>query len=179
MIGRTFRGLMAATVLVAAVSTAAEAQMSSSPRFGIKAGVAMPLGDFGDVAGLGIHAGAHVGMPLGTGNWGLRFDADYGRYAGEGIIDNVSQLGGVANVILNVQTESAWKPYLLAGLGYYNTKVEAGGGSVDDSNMAFNVGAGYNFTMGSSNLFTELRFLSIQTDGDALNAFPIVIGLRF
>lgn len=178
MIGRTFRGLVAATVLVAAVSTVAEAQ-SSTPRFGIKAGVALPMGDFGDAAGLGIHAGAHLGMPLGTGNWGLRFDADYGRYDGEGGIDNISLLGGIANVMLNVQTESAWKPYLLAGLGYYNVKVETALGDGDDSNLAFNVGAGYNFTMGSANMFTELRFLSIQTEGSSTNTLPIVIGLRF
>lgn len=176
MIARTFRGLMAATVLVAAVSTAAEAQMSSTPRFGVKAGVALPMGDFGDVAGLGIHAGAHLGMPLGTsGMWGFRVDVDYGTYGGEDPFDDSSLLGGVANIMMNVQTESAWKPYLFAGLGYYNYDISG----FDDSDLAFNVGAGYNFTMGAGNWFTELRFLSIQTDGDAINTLPIVIGLRF
>jgi opacity protein-like surface antigen len=176
MIGRTIRGLVAATVLVAAVSSAAEAQETTSPRFGVKAGVAMPMGDFGDVAGLGIHAGAHLGMALGTsGMWGLRFDVDYGTYGGEDPFDDSSLLGGTANIILNVTTESAWKPYIIGGLGYYNYDISG----FDDSDMAFQVGAGFNFTMGAGNWFTELRFLSVQTEGDAINTLPIVIGLRF
>lgn len=178
MIGLTLRSLATATVLVAAVSTAAEAQMESPMRFGVKAGIALPMGDFSDGAGLGFHVGGHLGMPL-SGMFGLRFDADYGRYAGEGFVDNVTLLGGVANLMMNIETESAFKPYLLAGLGYYNVKVEAFGLQGDESDLAFNVGAGYNFTLGNSNMFTELRFLSIQTEGTSLNTLPIVIGLRF
>jgi hypothetical protein len=41
------------------------------------------------------------------------------------------------------------------------------------------VGVGYDFKLGNSNLFTELRFLSIQSEGSATNTLPIVIGLRF
>ncbi len=176
MIGRTVRGLVAATVLVAAVSSAAEAQMSSTPRFGVNAGVAMATGDVGDAVGLGIHAGAHFGMPFGTSAmWGWRANFDYGMYGGEDGGNDLTIMGGVANVIMNVQTESAWKPYLLAGIGFYNWDAEV----VDDSEMAFNIGAGYNFTMGSANWFAEIRYLSIQTDPDAINTIPIVIGLRF
>lgn len=181
MIQRSLRGLLAATVLVAAVSTAAEAQSSSAQRIGISAGVALPMGDFGDAAGLGIHAGAHLLAPLGT-TLKLRFNVDFGRYNGEDGtgIDNVTLLGGVANVILPINTTSGLKPYLLGGIGYYNVKANiVGGGSADDSNLAFNFGAGYDFMMGNSNLFTEIRFLSIQTEGSSTTTLPIVIGLRF
>ncbi len=182
MIQRSLRGLVAATVLVAAVSSAAEAQASSAQRFGINAGVALPMGDFGDGAGLGIHAGAHLEMPLGT-TLKLRFNLDYGRYGGEDgtIVDNVTLLGGVANIIVPITTSSALKPYILGGIGYYNGKVEFNDGtpSGDSSELAFNFGAGYDFKMGNSNLFTEIRFLSIQTEGSATNTLPIVIGLRF
>jgi hypothetical protein len=176
MIGRTVRGLVAATVLVAGVASVSEAQVSTTPKFGINAGVALPMGDFGDVAGLGIHAGAHLGMGLGTsGMWALRFAVDYGNYSGEDPFDNSTLLGGMANIVMNINTESAWKPYLIGGLGYYNYDISG----FDDSDLAFQIGAGYNFMMGNSNLFTEVRFVSIQTDGDALNTLPIVIGLRF
>lgn len=176
MIARSLRGLVAATVLVAGVASVSEAQMNTAPRFGINAGVALPMGDFGDVAGLGIHAGAHLGMDLGeSGMWGLRFNLDYGNYGGEDGFDNSTLLGGMVNIVMNVNTESAWKPYLIGGLGYYNYDISG----FDDSDLAFNVGAGYNFMMGNSSLFTELRFVSIQTEGDALNTLPIVIGLRF
>ena len=180
MISRFFRGLVAATALVAGVATVAEAQMSSPSRFGIKAGVALPMGTFGDAAGLGIHAGAHLGFPM-TDNLGLRFDADYGYYSGEGAVDKVTLLGGVANLMLNIPTESGFKPYVFGGLGAYSWESPSGFGVAFDgaTELAFNVGAGYDFTMGSRSWFTELRFLSIQRDGDALNTLPIVIGMRF
>lgn len=180
MIARTLRGLLAATVLVAAVATAAEAQMESQSRFGINAGVALPMGDFGDAVGLGIHAGAHFGMTL-SGNLGLRINADYGRYGGDVAgLDNVTLLGGMVNLVYNIQTSSALSPYILGGVGYYNWKMNGtGGGSFDDSDLGWNIGAGYNFKAGNANLFAEIRYLSIQTDGDALNTLPIVIGLRF
>ena len=94
MISRSLRGLVAATVLVAGVATVAEAQMETPSRFGIKAGVALPMGDFGDAAGLGIHAGAHLGFGM-TENLGLRFDVDYGYYSGDAAgLDNVTLLEG-------------------------------------------------------------------------------------
>jgi opacity protein-like surface antigen len=91
----------------------------------------------------------------------------------------VTVLGGVANLVFDIESESALDPYILGGLGYYNLKVNSTGGSADESNLAFNVGAGFNFMMGNANLFTEIRYLSIQTDGDATNMLPIVIGIRF
>lgn len=178
MISRSLRGLVAATVLVAGVATVAEAQMETPSRFGIKAGVALPMGDFGDAAGLGIHAGAHLGFGM-TENLGLRFDVDYGYYDGENGVDNATLLGGVANLVLDIPTESGFQPYVFGGLGLYNWKFSTPVGDADDSDLAFNVGAGYDFMMGSQSWFAELRFLSIQRDGDALNSLPIVIGLRF
>ena len=48
MIRMTLRGLVAATLLLAA-STAANAQMASDSRFGLQGGVALPTGDFGEI----------------------------------------------------------------------------------------------------------------------------------
>lgn len=177
MMVRAFRGLVAATVLVAAVATTAEAQASSS-RFGINAGIALPMGDFGDAVGMGIHAGGHFSMGL-SGNLGLRINADYGRYSGEDGtgIDNVTFLGGVANLVYNINTSSGLKPYIFGGLGFYNWKVDPF--DVSESDLAFNVGAGYDFTLGSAKMFTEVRYLSIQSEGEATNTLPIVIGIRF
>jgi opacity protein-like surface antigen len=179
MIARSLRGLLAATVLVAAVSTAAEAQMHSQ-RFAINAGVALPMGDFGDAAETGFHGGIQFSMPL-SGNFGLRFNGDYGYYGlPEGVDGNWTLLGGVANIVYHFNTESGFKPYVLGGLGYYNAKVDITGfGSEDTSELAFNFGAGYDFSLGNANLFAEVRYLSIQTEGSALNTLPIMIGLRF
>jgi opacity protein-like surface antigen len=179
MIRSTLRVLATASLLVVAASTA-KAQVAES-RFGLKAGIALPMGDFGDFAGLGFHVGGHLSIPL-QGQIALRFDADYGRYEGENgiIVDNVSLLGGMANLVFNLQTQSELKPYLLGGVGFYNVTLTGnGGGSADDSALAFNVGIGYDFNLGGSKLFTELRYLSIQNEGGSTNTLPIVLGLRF
>jgi hypothetical protein len=178
MIARTLRGLAAATLLVVTVSAASQAQMMEQHRFGVSAGVALPMGDFGDAAGLGLQIGGQLALPMGE-RVSLRFNVDYGRYSGEGGIDHVSLLGGVANVVLPLNSASALKPYVLGGLGFYQTTVDVGGGSVDNSDLAFNIGIGYDFTMGSRSMFTELKYLSIQGDGGSTNTLPIVIGLRF
>lgn len=177
MIRTILRGLAAAAVLLLAVTTTASAQMESSSRFGVNAGVALPMGDFGDNAELGFHLGGHIQLPLGE-TLKLRVNGDFGRYGlSDGIDGSWTLLGGVANIVLPITTSSALKPYVFGGVGMYNWKLDIDGiGSTDDTKLAFNIGAGYDF---GKNLFTELRFLSIQTDGDALNTLPIVIGLRF
>lgn len=177
MLVRTLRGLVAASALLVAVSSTASAQMSSSSRFGVSAGVALPMGDFGDNVGVGFHVGGHLQMPLGE-TLKLRINGDFGSYGGDVAgLDNATLLGAVANVVLPITTTSALKPYVLGGIGFYQTKANFnGGGSSDDSNLAFNVGAGYDW---GKSFFTEIRFLSIQTDGSSTSTLPVTIGLRF
>lgn len=176
---RSFRGLLAATVLVAAVAPAASAQMYQSSRFGVKAGVGFPMDDLDDVADMGWHAGVHVNLPIGTGAVAVRVDGDYGRYDGEGLVDNVTLIGGMANLVLNAGSRSGWTPYAFGGVGMYNAKVESGPLETDDTEFAYNLGVGFDFGMGGASLFVEGRWLSIQTEGDATNTIPVVLGLRF
>ncbi|MFN0097586.1 MAG: outer membrane protein [Gemmatimonadaceae bacterium] len=181
MLARTFRSLAVATTLMVAVSSSVDAQMAQAPRFGVSGGVSLPLGDFGDVAGLGFHVGGHFQTAI-NDRVHFRANLDFGRYGGDDDlgVDNVTVLGGVANLVLPIKTESALKPYVLGGLGFYNWKIEGvGGGSFDDSDLAFNVGAGYDFKWGSRSMFTELRFLSILSEGESTNMLPIVLGFRF
>lgn len=181
MFARVFRGLAAATVLVVAVSSSANAQAASASRFGVNGGVSLPLGDFADGAGLGFHIGGHFQAPI-NDKLHFRANLDLGRYGGEDDfgVDNVMIMGAVANLVLPINTESALKPYVFGGLGFYNWKIETvGGGSFDDSDLAFNIGAGYDFKWGTKSMFTELRYLSILSEGESTNMLPIVIGIRF
>ena len=175
---RTFlRGLAASAALLVLVTASASAQMASSPRFGLSVGVALPMGDFGDAAELGFHAGGHIQLPLGE-TLKLRLNGDFGRYGlPDGVDGSWTLLGGMANIVLPITTTSALKPYVFGGLGMYNYNLDITGlGGGDDTKLAFNIGVGYDF---GKNLFTELRFLSIQADGSSLNTLPIVIGIRF
>ncbi len=181
MFVRALRGLAAASVLVVAVASTADAQAATKGRFSVSGGLSLPMGDFADGAGLGFVLGANYQAKI-NDKLEFRFTGDFGRYGGEDDfgIDNTTMFGAMANLIVPINTTSALKPYLLGGLGFYSWEVEGtGGGSVDGSDLAFNVGVGYNFNWGSRSMFTELRFVSLQTDPDAANFLPITIGMRF
>jgi opacity protein-like surface antigen len=177
MFARAFRSALAVAALLVAVSATSQAQ-EATKGFGLTGGIALPMGDFGEGSDLGFHFGGQYQMPL-SGKLGLRFNADWGRYGIKDIDGNTTMLGGVVNLTYDINTGTGLMPYVFGGLGYYNTKVEVGGFSADASDLAFNVGAGYNFKMGNANLFTEIRYLSIQGDGGSLNTLPIVVGIRF
>lgn len=179
MFARMLRGVLAATALVAAVSTAADAQ-AASKGLGVYGGIAMPMGDFGDAADLGFLIGGQYSMPL-QNALGLRFNADWNRFGLPDDIDgNWSLLGAMANLTYDIGTGTGLKPYLIGGLGFYQYSLDVGGTNIgDDSDLAFNVGAGYNFTAGNRNLFAEIRYLSIMAEGTSINMLPITIGIRF
>ncbi len=180
MFARALRGVAAATVLVVAASSSADAQAASSSRFGVNGGVSLPMGDFGDAVGLGFHVGGHFQKAI-NDKLHFRANLELGRYGGDDDtpIDNVMIMGAVANLVLPINTQSALKPYLLGGLGFYNWSVSTDLGDNDESDLAFNIGAGYDFKWGSKSMFTELRYLSILSEGEATNMLPIVIGIRF
>lgn len=179
MLARTLRGVLAATALVAAVSTTAEAQ-EASKGLGVYGGIALPMGDFGDAAELGFLVGGQYSIPL-QNALGVRINADWNRFGLPDDVDgNWSLLGAMVNLTYNIETSTALKPYLLGGLGFYQYTLDIDGlGSSDDSGLGFNIGAGYNFMAGGRNLFAEIRYVSISTDGDALTMLPVTIGIRF
>lgn len=182
MFVRTIRGLVAATLLVAVTATVSQAQMKSASRIGISAGIAAPMGDFGDVADLGFVVGGQWSTGLGE-KLMLRINVDVSRYGiNPDLADgNFLLIGGMANIVFPVPTESGFKPYLLGGVGMTNSKanVTGGGGGDSSTDLAFNGGAGFNFMMGSHTWFTEVKFVSVQTDGTSLTYVPVTLGIKF
>lgn len=181
MFARSVRAAAAALALVAATSVVAEAQDTKG--FGVTAGLALPTGDLADPgeAGLGFTVGGQYSMPL-QNALGLRFNVDYTRFGVDaaGFDGSYSNLGGMANLVYNLNTGTGLKPYLFGGLGYGNFTADIDGfGSNSEAGLAFNIGAGYNFQMSGRNLFAEIRYVSQDVDGDNVTYLPIVIGLRF
>ncbi len=176
MFVRSIRGLVAATLLVAAAATVAEAQMQSASRFGISAGISSPMGDFGDFADLGFIVGGQFSTGLGE-KLTLRINVDFSSYGasspGSG---DVTLIGGIANIVLPITTQSELKPYVLGGVGMVNAKAD---GSDSRTELAFNGGIGFNFNMANRVWFTEVKFVSVQTDGSSTTYLPVVLGLKF
>lgn len=180
MFVRTIRGLVAATLLVAAAATVAEAQMQSASRFSLNAGISNPMGDFGDAADLGFTVGGAFTTGLGE-RLMLRINVDLSRYGlPSGVDGNWMLIGGLANIVLPITTESEFKPYVLAGAGMTNAKIDVTGSFNDSSTeLTFNGGVGFNFNMGGKAWFTELRYVTVQGDGGSLDYLPIVLGIKF
>jgi hypothetical protein len=91
---------------------------------------------------------------------------------------NVRIVTGTANAIVNF-SQKADSPYLIGGLGIYNTKV----GDFDSDNSAgVNIGGGLRFPLGELTTFVEARYHSTLSDnqrGGRLQFIPITFGVVF
>ena len=177
MLVRALRGLVAATALLAAVSSTSAAQApTNESRFAVTGGVDMPMGDFADLANMGFVIGGQFTMPLGE-VLKFRLNADYAmngfhddlvNFLGDG---NFTRLGVMANVIYPIGGEMGL--YGLGGLGFNSVNTDLDG-SEAEGDVAWNLGVG----LGKGRWFVEARYQSIMSDPN-LTSLPIVFGLRF
>src|SRR5918992_4552944 len=171
----------------------APALRAQGAEFSLGGGVGVPLGDFDDAAKLGWHGLAAVsfvpnGWPVGIQIDGSyqQFSLDDERFPGfSGLKHRFIQ--GTGNVVFKFKSseESTFRPYILGGLGVYNTKTTAdddpgdvlGGGTTD---FGLNAGAGFDFKAGGARLFIEGRFHNVFTGGAGgdLKYIPITLGIR-
>lgn len=175
---KRFGLVLLAVMALAIVVSPASAQ---NIRWGVGAGLLMPMGDYGDFDKMGFTGGLGGTYTL-PGGVGIRADVSYGT-TGEksGIADHSTKImGGMASVVYAFGTAGP-KPYVLGGLGLSNVKVSAGGTSVSETKVAFGFGAGVSLPMGTggSRLFAETRYTSVSTSGSSTTFLPIVVGISF
>ena len=167
------RRVLFTAAFLAALPAAASAQ------FAVGVGAAIPTGDFDDAVDTGLHlqGSFNIGLPLLPD---VRIDGIYQTYSGG---DDVSTdiLGGGVNLLLDLPLVVI-KPYLLAGVGYYDVSVEGEEGGVSaeisDSEFGFTGGAGVRVGLGRLGVFGEARVLRIGGDFD-LTSIPILVGVTF
>jgi opacity protein-like surface antigen len=148
-------------------------------RWGVGAGLVLPMGDYGDVDKMGLTGGVGGTYRLPGGQIGIRGDLTYSRTSHDGVDGSTQMIGGMASVVYMLPGASA-RPYLMGGLGMYNVSIELGGASGDETKIAFGFGGGVSFPMGTggSRLFVETRYMSVSTD-PSLTFLPIVVGISF
>jgi hypothetical protein len=163
--------------------------------FALGGGVGIPLGDFDDASKIGWHGLAAVSFVPEGWPVGIQIDGSYQQFGREdafnppGFSDLKTRLiMGTGNVVFKFKTseESTFRPYLIGGVGVYNSKVTGqddpgdvlGGGTTD---FGLNAGAGFDFKAGGAGLFIEGRFHNVFTDGPGsdLRFIPITVGIRF
>lgn len=182
------RRVIALAVLAAALVSAPdslEAQQSMSPvRFGVAAGATFPTGDAGDVYDWGYHitglvSGRPAALPIGL-RGEVMFHSLQGKEidAGEfGSVDvpDLRVIGGLVNAEIGMSGVGI-RPFFIGGLGLYNI----GGEDIDsETKFGFNIGGGVDFALSGLSTFAEIRYHSIQTEGDALSIIPVTFGIRF
>lgn len=178
------RRAIALAALAAAIVTAPAALHAQSPvRFGLAAGATFPTGDAADIVDWGYHvSGSVTGKPA-MSPVGIRGEVMWNRLTGKdfdtglGTINggDVDILAGIVNAEIGMSGVGV-KPYFIGGLGMYRFSAED---SDSETKFGFNVGAGIDFGLAGFSAFTEARFHSIQTEGNATNIIPVTFGIRF
>ena len=168
-----------AFVLLAVMALVVAAQPASAQniRWGLGAGLLMPMSDYADIDKMGFigAGGATYWLPTGLG---IRADVSYGTTSEkEGVLAHSTKiLGGMASVVYQFGSAGP-KPYVTGGLGFSNFKVDDAG----TTEFTYALGAGVSLPLGTggNRLFAETRYTTISGDGGSVKYLPIVVGLSF
>jgi hypothetical protein len=188
---RAAAALAAGAVIASAPLAPLAAQETPRPTFGLAGGISFPTGDFGSGFKSGYDISAFVGFHPATSPVGLRLEGMYDRFDADGnnplgIHRNV--FAGTGNVILGgTAAPGSIRPYVIAGLGFYNLKVDATNASGASSSTKFGIngGAGLELPLSGITALLEARihYVFANNGNTALgyNAtfIPVVVGVRF
>lgn len=184
---RLVQSLVMCGVVAAVAAGRASAQMPVS--FGVGGGVTIPTGSSSDDLKTGWHGTALVRFKPAASPVGFQIDGMYQRLGftdeteaaiGEG---KAQIINGTANVVFSfpVSEETRFRPYLIGGVGLYNTKfkLDSGIDTESDTDFGINAGAGFDVGFGGGTFFVEGRFHNVFTEGSDFKFIPITVGLRF
>ncbi len=177
--------LVAALCVVAARPVMAQRAMaqSGSLRYGISGGVLLPMGDYNTFDKMGFVGGVGATYWLAGQPIGVRGDVSYSQSSHDvGGAGHTKIIGGMASVVYALNPASAPARIMLnAGLGFYNVKIDATGGSASESKIGFGGGAAVAFKLGtgSTRLVVGTRYTSVSTSGGSTTFLPITVGLSF
>jgi len=174
---RTVLGVV--TAVLALTSTASVVHAQNPMTFGIAAGASIPMGDLGDVVGTGFHGMATLGFMPSMLPFGMRVD---GMYNSLGAKDDVGDftlkiIGVTANGVFAMPGMMA-SPYLIGGLGFYNSDFDVAG-TESSSDFGINVGLGAKFSLSGFGTFAEVRYHNIFTEDESTQFLPITFGIMF
>lgn len=179
---RTLSALVAATTALALATAPAAAQR---PQVSLGGGATFPLDDLGDAQDVGWHGLIAMGYRPPLFPIGFRIDGMYhqlgGQDVGGGTAGDFRAIAVTGNVVLEAPA-LAVRPYVIGGVGLYNTKFE---GAEGRNNIGFNVGAGLRFHLLDFDSFVEARYhtaldaLGGPNDERAARFVPVTFGISF
>ncbi len=154
-------------------------------RWGVNGGLLLPMGDYSDRDKAGWIIGGGATYWLTGGQIGVRGDVSYGQTKHDLVGGDTKIAGGMASLVYGFGlSTAAARPFVTGGLGVYNRKVETtgpGASSTSETKIAFGVGAGVRFKLGTggAGVTVATRFTSISTDVSSTTFLPITVGVNF
>jgi hypothetical protein len=174
--------LLSLPLLVALAAGEARAQ-ERSLLFGASGGVTFPIGDLADDVETGFHINGILHTDrLGGLPFGLRGEAGYQSFSHDD--DTLRHLIARVNAIVPVWERPDAVPYIIAGVGLYNSKAETDHGDHahggESENFAgINAGFGVRWSIGGLQTIVEARFHHVFDDQHAQQFIPFSIGVLF
>lgn len=169
---------VAAFALMAPIAMA-QAQL----KFGIGAGASVPNGDLADATDMGYHFLATAGVKPPLAPVGFRVDGMFNQFNFKAPFDDQSLriMGLNANAVLSMPGAVVLSPYLIGGVGMYNSKA-SGAGSTSSNDLGVNIGGGISFGLAGFGAFAEIRFHDVMgkdaSDNTVHSRFiPITFGI--
>lgn len=188
---KRFGMVLAAAGLCVAAASPVMAQRGAAAaggtlRYGVSAGIVMPMGDYNTADKLGFVGGVGATYWLAGQPIGIRGDLSYSQTSHDEAVTvagHTKIMGGMASVVYALNPANAPARIMLnAGLGFYNVKFDVtGGGSASESKIGFGGGAAVAFKLGtgSTRLIVGTRYTSVSTSGSSTTFLPITVGLSF
>lgn len=142
--------------------------------FGLAAGATVPLGDLSDAGaetGFNLMGTLDIGAPAMP--VGFRVDAGWSQLGTD--LDEDFRIIAVTGNVRYALSGVAAKPYLIGGLGFYNSEF----GGEDSNDFGINGGVGIEFLLSGFNTFGEVRFHNIFGEDDSAQILPIMFGFKF
>lgn len=175
--------LMGASSVAGAQAKPAPAAAAGDLHWFVGVGPAKPMADLDSRSEIGFNVvgGAeYLLMP----EWGVRGELSFQSFGGRGIGAGTStnEFGGLASVVFHPAIQKIpgmWKPYALAGIGFYRGTASGFGISSSANGFGFGLGGGTEVLIGGFNLFGEIRYINASQDGSTTAWIPLTVGIRF
>ena len=188
--------LVTVALVLAAAGTLLVSDAAAQARGVLGIGIGVPVGDFADETIGGAQSGGGTALagvewlPRG-GRLGVRVDGAYNRFCtsacdqvGGDLDVRYRFLNGNLNGLLEFPfgAEANLRPYLIAGVGIYNYRLEGDdvplGLDESETDFGVNGGLGLTYALGRVGVFAEGRFHNVFTSESDLQYIPIVVGAR-
>jgi len=176
------------SALVGAVLLGATTAAAQGVRYGVGAGLLLPVGDYHSIDKPGWIVGADITYWFAAASVAIRADGSYSRTTQKQgaccLSDHtIAIAGGLVDVVYAFgETADQLRPYLVAGVGLYNWRLSAPGfipSSVTRVGYGGGAGVAYKVGRGSTRFFLEAKVTNVAVNGVYYVSIPIRVGLRF